>query len=619
MPSAKSSSSKSLGKTTKGNDIRGGGGPPPDLRTALKQRQRNASSKGGNTVSRNRYWLYWATIVTAAAVSVLLASQQQHGTGTNSSNALAVSQAERLGEMSEQEVIDLWTQNTARGAVTMVDRVPLAEMSVQRFHREYLWPRKPVVITGAYASNPLTATSNDKNENEDDSSPFTYRWSFAGIRKAYGHVLLKTLIPLRQGPNVKCTTSGLCQGPVMTLAKLLDETFLLPMSQRRQHRQQQRNTGVANDISDAYPHDIDLETTLPGAFDEYQKLSIFTENLHLATRSGNLDRWPSLFLGPATTKTGLHVDKFGTSFTMAVFRGRKQFVLFESVDGNRHLCLDQPAPGSNYGIGDVFSPHLFRTCPMAKRGHPVFASLGPGDLLYVPGSTHHAARNMEDGMAIAQNFLTVADYRSVVESHKGPWVQSIRRLRNEPAMPDAMDIPDSLLAQLDLFKILQETGYYEENYYMDHNSNARDNVDDDNDGISFLSAPDSVRMATERVIQHLEKALAQEPLLATRVAFLASNPYAVLSLKAAGVWNCLDNVDDIRHEKFISTTTPAVPIKEVDNDVFHRIRYVVSAAQQQQPKSTSLDCQMAMRRYVNALEENRHDALVALEKEAGLE
>jgi Cupin-like domain len=628
MPS-KLSSSSSLSKSVVGKTTTAG--PLLDL-TVLKQRQRNAaSSKGGRSSSssssnKNRYWLYWVGIVTVAAVSILLA-QQQYDNGTNGRRVVVVSQAEQLGEMSEQAVMDLWKQNTARGAVTTVDRVPMAEMSVLRFHREYLLPRKPVVIVNAYASSPLTTTTTsgrieyDANENTT-SSPFTYRWSFAGIRKSYGHVPLKTLIPLRQGQNVKCTTSGLCQGPTMTLSQFFDETFLLPMSERQRRRQQRRNTGIAHDLySDAYPHDIDLEATLPGMFDEYQKLSIVAkENLHLATRSGNLDRWPSLYLGPATTKTGLHVDKFGTSFTTAVFHGRKQFILFEAMDGNRNLCLDQnakPAPGSNYGVGaDVFTPNiaLFHNCPKAKQSHPMFASLGPGDLLYVPGSTHHAARNMDDSIAIAQNFLTIADFHSVVESHKGMWIQSIRRLRNEPNMPLDMDIPDSLLAQLDLYRILQDTGYIEENYYVDNISTSKD---DDDDRISFVSVPDSVRMATERVIQHLEKALAQDPTLATRVAFLASNSYAVLSLKTSGVWSCLDDVDEIRHEKFLSVSPPAVPIKEVDNDVFNRIRHVVATAQQK--STTLLDCQMALRRYVNALEENRQDALVALDTEAGLE
>jgi hypothetical protein len=158
--------------------------------------------------------------------------------------------------------------------------------------------------------------------------------------------------------------------------------------------------------------------------------------------------------------------------------------------------------------------------PFRHVRHPQFASLGAGDLLYVPGSTHHAARNMDDSIGVAQNFLTISDYHSVVESHKGKSAQSLRLLRNKPAVMPMKSIPDSLLAQLDLFKILQETGYYNEDFYMDNN-NSDDDVDDP---ISFLSVPDSVRLATERVVNHLEKALVQEPLLATRVAFLASNP-----------------------------------------------------------------------------------------------
>jgi hypothetical protein len=59
--------------------------------------------------------------------------------------------------------------------------------------------------------------------------------------------------------------------------------------------------------------------------------------------------------------------------------------------------------------------------------------------------------------------------------------QSLRRLRGQP-----MFVPDSLLAQLDLFKILQETGY--------HNNNSDNESIGSNDPISFVSVPDLTRL-----------------------------------------------------------------------------------------------------------------------------
>ena len=94
---------------------------------------------------------------------------------------------------------------------------------------------------------------------------------------------------------------------------------------------------------------------------------------------------------------------------MAVFRGRKQFVLLDARGGDK-LCLDDPTtPGLRYGVErDNFDPDYGR-CPAARGAMAYVADVRAGNLLFVPGGTHYAARNLEAGMAVSQNFLSPDD------------------------------------------------------------------------------------------------------------------------------------------------------------------------------------------------------------------
>jgi Flp pilus assembly protein TadG len=41
-----------------------------------------------------------------------------------------------------------------------------------------------------------------------------------------------------------------------------------------------------------------------------------------------VDSWPSLFVGPSGSRSGLHIDAFGSNFWMALLQGAKNWTLF---------------------------------------------------------------------------------------------------------------------------------------------------------------------------------------------------------------------------------------------------------------------------------------------------
>jgi hypothetical protein len=260
-------------------------------------------------------------------------------------------------------------------------------------------------------------------------------------------------------------------------------------------------------------------------FETYQKHAFFGDNLLLPLKGGT-DRWPSLFFGARGTQTNLHVDNMGTSFTMAVFRGRKQFMLIDPKHGDK-LCMERPNRGLHYGVGeDPFKPD-FERCPSAKEVPVWFADLKAGDLLYAPGSYHHAARNLEDSVGISQNFLTVHDYPSIMESIGG-FVPKLERQMKQNSGQQPTSITMDFLAIRDMFRLLSETGYRS----------------DWSKGKQWWNANELTAEAHERVMQHMEKVIEtagpQERFkVATKLAYFINIRSMVASLKAIGAWDCL--------------------------------------------------------------------------------
>lgn len=149
--------------------------------------------------------------------------------------------------------------------------------------------------------------------------------------------------------------------------------------------------------------------------------------LQACAPAGSLYRetWPSLFLGPAGSSCGLHVDTFGSHFWTALLEGRKRWVFFE---GGQAGCL-----GADYSLSadgcyaeqaDAFVDALHATpveqlvaepasvealgSPWARaRGlRPMVCELRPGDALFVPAGTPHAVRNTAGpALSLSANYV----------------------------------------------------------------------------------------------------------------------------------------------------------------------------------------------------------------------
>jgi len=235
-----------------------------------------------------------------------------------------------------------------------VARVNASELTVEDFKTEYCQKRRPVVIVGV-------------------ESPTRTNWNLEHIRS----VCADRVVSVKRTSSVDSTEwAGLEDAESKRVADFLD------------HK-----------ISDHYLFDWSLPLNAPALAAEFTVPAYFgRDNLLTRTACGALyrDSWPSLFVGPAGTSSGLHIDAFGSHFWMYLASGgRKRWTFYKADQAGdlRPRCLDSLDP--------IFSPNADEL----QRTECYTVDLKPGEFLFVPAGSPHRVDNLEDTIAVSGNFV----------------------------------------------------------------------------------------------------------------------------------------------------------------------------------------------------------------------
>ena len=125
------------------------------------------------------------------------------------------------------------------------------------------------------------------------------------------------------------------------------------------------------------------------------------------------DSWPSLFVGPAHSGGGLHIDSFGSNFWMAVLSGRKLWTFF---DENQLPLLYQSHQDDTFGV-DTRQPDYARY-PLYAFTNSSVCIVGPGDGLFVPAGSPHQVTNLSPSIAISMNYIDASNIDTALASTK---------------------------------------------------------------------------------------------------------------------------------------------------------------------------------------------------------
>eukprot|EP00927_Polykrikos_kofoidii_P038036 TRINITY_DN32294_c0_g1_i1.p1 TRINITY_DN32294_c0_g1~~TRINITY_DN32294_c0_g1_i1.p1 ORF type:complete len:493 (+),score=69.26 TRINITY_DN32294_c0_g1_i1:108-1586(+) len=124
---------------------------------------------------------------------------------------------------------------------------------------------------------------------------------------------------------------------------------------------------------------------------------------------------PSLFVQPAGSRCGLHVDSFRTQFAQSVLRGRKRWIFWPlgDVDQVRYLGRRDEVRLEVYRRRRADRViHFEQSFPPSMADSPreelqllrVEVEVGAGETILVPGGVPHQVVNLEDTIAVSQNF-----------------------------------------------------------------------------------------------------------------------------------------------------------------------------------------------------------------------
>lgn len=262
--------------------------------------------------------------------------------------------------------------------VVEIERVPLHEMSVVRFIKEYS-KQKPVVITGA--------------------------WSEAGwlpeeLAKGCPLALIRTF----KHDADSSEWGKLVQVGVDPLKDYVAQHFARNIDERPEEK--------------LYGFEFSLKFHCPKQLEGLTIPPFLTEDaFHMVGNHTGLG-WPSVLVGPKGTETGMHIDTHRLPFWIAVVGepnvGLKKFRIFPHEDQNL-MKYGRSTEKANYVFDfDPWSPNM-RKYPAVADSFAYERDLVSGDLLYIPGGSPHAVKNLADNTGISMNYLDLKSFPDFVK------------------------------------------------------------------------------------------------------------------------------------------------------------------------------------------------------------
>lgn len=152
---------------------------------------------------------------------------------------------------------------------------------------------------------------------------------------------------------------------------------------------------------------------------DYEVPLYFNEDLFSVLGDERPDyRW--VVIGPAGSGSSFHIDPNSTSAWNAVIRGSKKWVLFppDVVPPGVHPSPDGAEVACPVSIIEWFMNFYSQTKHWKKK--PVECVCKAGEVIFVPNGWWHLVINLEDSIAITQNFVSRRNLLNVLEFLKKP-------------------------------------------------------------------------------------------------------------------------------------------------------------------------------------------------------
>ena len=226
-------------------------------------------------------------------------------------------------------------------------------LSLREFRKEYLYARRPVVITDAI-----------------DSWPARDRWTLDYFKSQYSDTSITV-----------CRLGGERYRP--------DDTEKVRLSAFIDRLQ-------ANTF-ETYPYYVRDDWRIfqihKELLSDYEVPNYFFDWFAFLPPFMRLT-YPRIFIGPRGALTPLHLDIWGTHAWLAQLVGRKRWILFPP--DQKELLYDCTVQPQNPD---------FARFPLFRKAKPVECTIGPGDLIFVPGGWAHEVISLDATISITHNYM----------------------------------------------------------------------------------------------------------------------------------------------------------------------------------------------------------------------
>ncbi|KAB2034771.1 hypothetical protein ES319_D04G106800v1 [Gossypium barbadense] len=168
-----------------------------------------------------------------------------------------------------------------------------------------------------------------------------------------------------------------------------------------------------------YLFDPKFAEKIPTLGSEYDVPVYFREDLFSVLGNRRPDyRW--IIIGPAGSGSSFHIDPNSTSAWNAVIRGSKKWILFppDVVPPGVHPSPDGAEVACPVSIIEWFMNFYDATKDWKKR--PIECICKAGEVIFVPNGWWHLVINLEESVAITQNYVSRRNLLNVLDFLKKP-------------------------------------------------------------------------------------------------------------------------------------------------------------------------------------------------------